>query len=87
MQDRRPVISPTTDALVEGDNGGQGMSDQVNDQPDAVEDAARSDLAKTESGSVEAADKLEREREKNPVGVEAVEQEESEAPQGRGLSR
>ena len=63
------------------------MSESLNSQLDTTEDVARDELKSTATGSIEAADKLEQERRTNPVGVEAVEQEQAEAPDGRGLSR
>ncbi len=63
------------------------MSESLNSQLDTTEDVARDELNSTATGSIEAADKLEQERRTNPVGVEAVEQEQAEAPDGRGLSR
>jgi len=52
-----------------------------------AEQAARAALAKAEAGGAKAADALERERGRTPEAVEAVEQEASEAPAGRGLAR
>jgi hypothetical protein len=44
-------------------------------------------LEKTEAGDTEAARKVEDTRQSNPEPVDAAEQELSEAPGGRGLSR
>ena len=48
---------------------------------------ARSGVEQAETGEVSGADQLERMREADPAGVEAVEQEASDGPEGRGLSR
>ena len=63
------------------------MSESADNQPDTTEEVARNELKDTAAGSIEAVDKLEQERKTNQAGVEAVEQEQAEAPEGRGLSR
>jgi hypothetical protein len=45
------------------------------------------DLEKTEAGDAAAAHKVEDTRQSNPEKVDAAEQELSEGPDGRGLSR
>ena len=51
-----------------------------------VEDARRG-VEQAEAGETTGADRIERVNEADPASVEAVEQEASDGPEGRGLSR
>lgn len=48
---------------------------------------ARHGLAKVETGNTTGAEQLDEAREADPADAEAVEQEASDGPEGRGLSR
>ncbi len=56
-------------------------------EPGKIENAVRQDLRQVETGSADAAQKVQADRTAHPEAVDAVEQEMSEAPPGRGLSR
>ncbi len=50
-------------------------------------DQARRGVEQAESGKVEGVQQIDKARKADPAGVEAVEQEASDGPAGRGLSR
>ena len=50
-------------------------------------DRVKQGVEQAETGQVGAADQVERARDVDPAGVDAVEQEASDGPEGRGLSR
>ena len=64
------------------------MTGAMSKQPDAVlSEQARQALGKTESGNATGARQLEDVHKSDPAGAEAAEQEASDGPEGRGLSR
>ena len=50
-------------------------------------EAARRGVEQAETGETTGADQVEHLREADPAGVDAVEQEASDGPEGRGLAR
>ena len=70
---------------------GRTMSDNapVKQDEDAVGRMARArhGVENAEAGDTEGADQVERVRASDPASVEAVEQEASDGPEGRGVSR
>ena len=64
-------------------------TDPVENEPPAIGPAeqARKGVEQAEAGNQAGADQLEQARNSDPTGVEAVEQEAADGPEGQGLSR